>query len=175
MTTNPPCLLVLDRAEATASICDWKLTNHIVCAVNIDEVYALEQLYKDVSNSLHQVRHTHAAPPSLLIRVTVTRKMHALPEVLTPAPWPSSGVTPCCCAGPFSHPCSMHSCLSLCPQDGVIQKDEFMQALFNTQPGNGNLFADRVCVTSQLPHMPYDLHLFVQPLSCVRSCSCCSI
>ena len=25
-------------------------------AVNIDEVYALEQLYKDVSNSLHQVR-----------------------------------------------------------------------------------------------------------------------
>ncbi len=29
-------------------------------------------------------------------------------------------------------------------QDGVIQKDEFMQALFNTQPGNGNLFADRV-------------------------------
>ena len=34
--------------------------------------------------------------------------------------------------------------LGLSLQDGVIQKDEFMQALFNTQPGNGNLFADRV-------------------------------
>ena len=29
-------------------------------------------------------------------------------------------------------------------QDGVIQKDEFMQALFNTTPGQLNLFADRV-------------------------------
>ena len=66
MTTNPPCLLVLDRAEATASICDWKLTNHIVCAVNIDEVYALEQLYKDVSNSLHQVM-THTRCTSSLL------------------------------------------------------------------------------------------------------------
>lgn len=35
-------------------------------------------------------------------------------------------------------------------QDGVIQKDEFMQALFNTSPGQLNLFADRV--------WPYTLH-----------------
>mmetsp|Transcript_13970 Transcript_13970/g.42137 ORF Transcript_13970/g.42137 Transcript_13970/m.42137 type:complete len:216 (+) Transcript_13970:131-778(+) len=29
-------------------------------------------------------------------------------------------------------------------KDGVIQKDEFMQALFHTQPGQPNLFADRL-------------------------------
>ncbi len=44
-STHDSACLALDRS----------MSQCVSSAVNIDEVYALEQLYKDVSNSLHQV------------------------------------------------------------------------------------------------------------------------
>lgn len=73
---------------------------------NVDEVYALAELYKSVSNSLHQ--------------------------------------------------------------DGVIQKDEFMQALFNMRPGQvgPNLFADRLFLLFDLKQNNIvDFGEFVRSLS----------
>ena len=51
---SQPNLLVLYLGPGKS--CAYGLVIIVCCsAVNIDEVYALEQLYKDVSNSLHQV------------------------------------------------------------------------------------------------------------------------
>ena len=64
-----------------------------------------------------------------------------------------------------------------CLQDGVIQKDEFMQALFNTAPGQLNFFADRVRAFTGKGSRVVKEWMF-EFLSCIcaaiRSSSCCS-
>lgn len=84
--------------------------------VTVDEVFALGELYKKVSNSLHQVSAlVRADCGSAMAICTLSMAAHL----------------------PFSTNC-------LIMQDGVIQKDEFMQAVFHTAPGQMNFFADRV-------------------------------
>ena len=51
----PPRLLNLQLVTKHFHALGRCITHRVPFAVNIDEVYALEQLYKDVSNSLHQV------------------------------------------------------------------------------------------------------------------------
>lgn len=103
-----------------ASLCAlvWSMRPLYWCrAVTIDEVNALKELYKHVSNSLHKVRTAAACPSCRLFRSQ--GRGSALCRKRTRFVWPRV-------------------------QDGVIQKDEFMQALFHTQPGQPNLFANRV-------------------------------